>query len=852
MWAVTLVMLVFLLVHFSLATPAQAQSDEKNGPETETDTRTEKHFVVTLRSSFTPISDKQAKRDFPDSPVYLIQSKAFDKTVYLVRVGFFENYADAMAFRERALAKYPAAQVSEIARNEYLTIQRTLPTPKPAAAAIAAKKIEPKPAPAVPPTPTPAPTPPASAGVFSPKALYAILLEESSQAAPAARAPLPASLKNYRLYATQTRDKNKTLYQLKLGFFENEQDVYAARKQLKDTYPNTKVIRTTLNEQKDSVRTALSAPAVLPSVVAPALKASPGVVAKVPVPTPTLPAAVPEITPSATTAPTTPYDRDALALLDKGRAALARGDNNVAIATLDQLLRLPPNRYSQDAQELIGLARQRAGETIAARKEYELYLRLYPTGEGSDRVRQRIATLDATITTTPPAALKTVKPRTEAQSTIVGNLSQFYYHGASKLDSTTLTPTANAQNQPSLTQTDQSSLVTSLNFTHRYRSEDYDNRLVIRDTFTKNFLKGQEDTNRPSAIYYELKDRKLDYSARVGRQPGGSSGVLGRFDGVLAGYNFSPKWRINVVGGIPADISYDSHLSFLGTGIDIGPFAEHWGGSLYTIEQKVDGVTDRHAVGSEIRYFSQVFTMYGLFDYDMEFKTSNIAMVQSNWIATSGTSVHVLLDRRKTPSLSLTNALFGEADTSIKSQLQTKSYEALKQQALDLTSTTNLYSAGVSQPLSTRWQAGFDVQSAHTSSTVGSANQPAQPDTGTIYTYTGNLIGTGIFTQRDVNVISISHIVAPTYDGNSYSLTNRLLWGASWSLDTTLSWYSQHDSSTNTDVDRFSPSLKPSYKWKQNITLEAEFGEEHTTNKGTLTEDTTRRRYWSLGYRWDF
>lgn len=852
MWAVTLVMLVFLLVHFSLATPAQAQSDEKNGPETETGTRTEKHFVVTLRSSFTPISDKQAKRDFPDSPVYLIQSKAFDKTVYLMRAGFFENYADAMAFRERALAKYPAAQVSEIARNEYLTIQRTLPAPKPAAPTIMAKKIEPKPAPSTPLAPTPVPAPPASASAFSPKALYAILLEESNQAAPAARAPLPASLKNYRLYATQTRDKNKTLYQLKLGFFENEQDVYAARKQLKNAYPNTKVIRATLNEQKNSVRTALSAPAVLPSVVAPAPKVSPGAVAKVPVPTPALPAAVPEITPSATTVPPSSYDRNALALLDKSRTALARGDNNVAITTLDQLLRLPPNRYSQDAQELIGLARQRAGETIAAHKEYELYLRLYPTGEGSDRVRQRIATLDATITTTLPAALKTVKPRTETQSTIVGNLSQFYYHGASKLDSTTLTPTANAQNQPSLTQTDQSSLVTSLNFTHRYRSEDYDNRLVIRDTFTKNFLKGQEDTNRPSAIYYDLKDRKLDYSARVGRQPGGSSGVLGRFDGVLAGYNFSPKWRVNVVGGIPADVSYDSHLRFLGTGIDIGPFAEHWGGSLYTIEQKVDDVTDRHAVGSEIRYFSQVFTMYGLFDYDTEFKTSNIAMVQSNWTATSGTSVHVLLDRRKTPSLSLTNALFGEADTSIKSQLQTKTYEALKQQALNLTSTTNLYSAGVSQPLSTRWQAGFDVQSAHTSSTVGSANQPAQPDTGTIYTYTGNLIGTGIFTQRDVNVVSISHIVAPTYDGNSYSLTNRLLWGASWSLDTTLSWYSQHDSSTNTDVDRFSPSLKPSYKWKQNITLEAEFGEEHTTNKGMLTEDTTRRRYWSLGYRWDF
>ena len=89
MWAVTLVIFVFLLVHLSLATPVFAESDEKNSSSNEADIKLEKHFVVTLRSSFTPISDKQAKRDFPDSPVYLIQSKAFDKTVYLVRVGFF-------------------------------------------------------------------------------------------------------------------------------------------------------------------------------------------------------------------------------------------------------------------------------------------------------------------------------------------------------------------------------------------------------------------------------------------------------------------------------------------------------------------------------------------------------------------------------------------------------------------------------------------------------------------------------------------------------------------------------------------------------------------------------------------
>ncbi len=117
-------------------------------------------------------------------------------------------------------------------------------------------------------------------------------------------------------------------------------------------------------------------------------------------------------------------------------------------------------------------------------------------------------------------------------------------------------------------------------------------------------------------------------------------------------------------------------------------------------------------------------------------------------------------DRRKTPALELVNALIGETDTSIKSQLLTKSYDQLEQQALNLTATTDVKGAGMTQTLSTHWQTSLDVQSAHTSATVGSMNQPAQPDTGKIRAYTGNVIGTGLFTQRDVSVVSVSHIPA--------------------------------------------------------------------------------------------
>jgi hypothetical protein len=163
-----------------------------------------------------------------------------------------------------------------------------------------------------------------------------------------------------------------------------------------------------------------------------------------------------------------------------------------------------------------------------------------------------------------------------------------------------------------------------------------------------------------------------------------------------------------------------------------------------------------------------------------------------------------------------------------------------------------MLSIGVSQALSTRWQVGFDAQSAHTSAYVGTVNYQGRADTGDIYTYTGNVIGTGLFTQRDVNVLNISRIDAPDYTGNSYSLTNRLLWGPNWGLDMTLSWYSRHDTITDSKLERFTPVLKPSYKWKENITLEAEFGEERTTTTTPTTEEKNNRRYWSLGYRWDF
>ena len=51
--------------------------------------------------------------------------------------------------------------------------------------------------------------------------------------------------------------------------------------------------------------------------------------------------------------------------------------------------------FSKEAQEYLGLARERNGQLAHAKAEYRIYLAKYPEGEDAQRVRQR---LDALVT----------------------------------------------------------------------------------------------------------------------------------------------------------------------------------------------------------------------------------------------------------------------------------------------------------------------------------------------------------------------------------------------------------------------------------------------------------------------
>jgi hypothetical protein len=84
-------------------------------------------------------------------------------------------------------------------------------------------------------------------------------------------------------------------------------------------------------------------------------------------------------------------------VLADARQALGAGNADRAVQLLTKLVESGPIRVRQDALELLGDARARRGQSAHARTEYQEYLRQYPSGLEAERVRKKLAALEAGV-----------------------------------------------------------------------------------------------------------------------------------------------------------------------------------------------------------------------------------------------------------------------------------------------------------------------------------------------------------------------------------------------------------------------------------------------------------------------
>lgn len=561
--------------------------------------------------------------------------------------------------------------------------------------------------------------------------------------------------------------------------------------------------------------------------------------------------------------------------IDAARHALDDKDAATALNRLNRVLSMPTNAQTEPAQALIGQAREMNGEVLKARAEYELYLKLFPAGASAATVRAQLAALPTAPAQIRSAAKAVPKEPGEVVWTYNGSLASYYYHGNSNFE--TLAPPAPGQivfNQTSLSLVDQNSWINSLNLNARRHDDQSDTRIVVRDTDNHNYLNSLYSYNRLYSAYIDYNDLEYGYTMKFGRQNPNGMGVLERFDGMQTGYNWSPEWKTNVIYGRAVEFNSPYKKVFYGASVDFMPQTALQSVSVYALKQTVDGFEDRRAVGSELRYFEGGATMYGTLDYDTLYRGVNIALLQGNYLSDAGDNYFFILDHRKAPAYSLTNALPAFPGLSLSDLIKYQGMDQVLLQAENLTATSNLFAMGVTHPFSEKWQGGIDYRASSISSTgnvmavvplsvVGTCigiidpvnnnciiNTSSQQGSGLNHVLSFQGIGTNLFVPNAVGVANLSLIKAVSYKGEAFSLGYFYPVTEHTRLDSNLRYYNQRDDSDNKQ-DNWTASFKLSHQWSEYLYLEGEFGHEVYYSTNLNETDHTKRNYVYLGVRGD-
>lgn len=447
---------------------------------------------------------------------------------------------------------------------------------------------------------------------------------------------------------------------------------------------------------------------------------------------------------------------------------------------------------------------------------------------------------------------------------VYGGVSQYYRYADVKIsrsgDPRFNTPsTMNAQ-------TSESDLRTNLDFNARYRGEDWDMRSRFNGGYVADFLDHSKDTfhsrysgNRAllSDAYIDVRNRRADISAKFGRQYGSTGGVFGRFDGGQIGVPVVSGVRANFVAGTPVDLTSDKTVDdtssyFYGANIDIAPKNSRWQYNLYTLQEMIDGIVDRRAVGGETRYYGEGRSLLSLLDYDIDYSALNRALLIGTWTLPSKTTLNATIDYGYSPLLTTRNALMSQPNySSIKQLLQTYSESEIKQLARDRTAKYHNVSASVTQEFTPNLQLYGSVGEYYYGAMPASGGVEAMTATGSEYDYELQLIASGWLQQNDTTSFGARYYDGATVRRSAVGVDGRYLFG-NWRLNPRLWIELRNNLTDSTDEWVYRPGLRIEYSFLRRYHIE--FDASSDIYKGKIPQIGNQDivgNFLQLGYRID-
>ena len=402
--------------------------------------------------------------------------------------------------------------------------------------------------------------------------------------------------------------------------------------------------------------------------------------------------------------------------------------------------------------------------------------------------------------------------------------------------------------------TTQDAILSDVALAARRSGERYDFAARVSGAYGLDMLQdGPGSQATVSLMFGELRDRVLDWTVRGGRQSGTLGGLIGTFDGLYAGYQVLPSVRVNAMYGYPVDsirASPSTDRKFYALSADFGTFADAWDVSLYGISQDYYGLTDRQAIGTELRYFRPGLTFVGLVDYDIHFGDLNDVLLLATAALPARWTMSANLDHRKSPGLSLQNALIGQPVRTFDELFGLYSSAQVEQFARDRSASSDTYTVSLSRPFGERWQWSTDVSGISVSATPASGGVEATLPSGTDLIVSTQTLAYGLFDRGDVSSLGLQYQTGDATDTISIGLYTQQPLGQAWRISPRFRFDQRKFHTDGSKQLLYSPGLRTEMHWRR-LWFEFEGGAEiGQRTLGDSSADATRY-YFSLGYRYD-
>ncbi len=533
-------------------------------------------------------------------------------------------------------------------------------------------------------------------------------------------------------------------------------------------------------------------------------------------------------------------------LLDQAQDYYKNGMYGLATYHYQLISHIADEESAAWALELLGLCYSRMGYMDLAITTYQNTLEKFPDASGIARIEQRLRSLE-TAANDAQASLREADTRqVEKQMFTRGSFGQY---------SRTLYRSINDEDQEQI----MSLISTNFDVRSGIQNADYSVQMRLNGYYSRDAIRSDRSQLRLNRGFAKFSHVNSGLDISLGRQKDPNNGVFTSYDGLTVAYPLRDNLKVAASAGKPAYFSdiYDSlDFIFYSTSMqwDVN---DSWKLSGYFNYQTLNGVTSREALGLRTQYRNKDFNTSFAMDYDIAFAEINNLLWDINFSASEKIKLGASLGQQRSPFLSASNILIGQADLDIELYLQTKeNQDTLLSYALDRTSLNRFITLSLNVDLTEKVDFLANLYRS-TQSEIPSpeflqglmlANE--NPLEFSQENYSMQINSNGLLHEKENTAIGIRRTMASGNVTTQYFLNERVRLNNTLSLAAKASYGDSEFSNSNETRTQLRYSMTATYRPWRNREFNLEVGQDSFISK--LRDTKVDNLYLYAGYRLDF